>query len=92
MTAKKTKPSLDILQKAYGYMFTAKCMTDIYEKNKDITSKYVHATSRGHEAIQIALGMQLNSNDWVAPYYRDDALLLAIGMDPYDLMLQLMET
>ena len=71
-------------------MNTAKAMTDIYEKNKEITSKYVHATSRGHEAVQIALGMQLQSQDWVSPYYRDDALLLGIGVTPYELMLQLM--
>ena len=70
-------------------MCTAKAMTDIYEKNKEITSKYVHATSRGHEAIQIALGIQLEARDWVAPYYRDDALLLSIGITPYELMLQL---
>ena len=70
-------------------MCTAKAMTNIYEKNKDITSKYVHATSRGHEAIQIAVGMQLEPQDWVAPYYRDDALLLSIGMTPFELMLQL---
>ena len=71
-------------------MYTAKAMTDIYEKNKEITSKYVHATSRGHEAIQIALGMQLEPQDWVSPYYRDDALLLSMGITPYELMLQLM--
>ena len=70
-------------------MCTAIAMTDIYEENKDVASKYVHATSRGHEAIQIAMGMQLEPRDWVAPYYRDDALLLSIGMTPYELMLQL---
>ena len=79
----------ELLYKAYELMYTAKAMTDIYEANKEITSKYVHATSRGHEAIQIAVGMQLESQDWVAPYYRDDALLLGIGMTPYELMLQL---
>lgn len=79
-----------ILQKAYELMYTAKAMTDVYEKYKEITSKYVHATSRGHEAIQIALGMQLEPQDWVAPYYRDDAMLLSMGMTAYDLMLQLM--
>ncbi|HIP35791.1 MAG TPA: tungsten formylmethanofuran dehydrogenase, partial [Crocinitomix sp.] len=52
------------------------------------TSKYVHATSRGHEAIQIALGLQLKPQDWVSPYYRDDSILLSIGMQPYDIMLQ----
>ena len=79
----------EVLYKAYELMYTAKAMTDIYEENKDVASKYVHATSRGHEAIQIAVGMQLESQDWVAPYYRDDALLLGIGMTPYELMLQL---
>ncbi len=82
--------SKKILKKAYELMYTSKSMTDIYEKNKEKTSKYVHATSRGHEAIQIALGIQLRAQDWVSPYYRDDALLLSIGMEPYELMLQLM--
>ena len=90
MASKKQSPSLAVLQKAYKLMCTAKAMTDIYEKNKDITSKYVHATSRGHEAVQIAMGIQLRPEDWVSPYYRDDALLLGIGMTPYELMLQLM--
>jgi len=34
--------------------------------------------------------MQLEPQDWVAPYYRDDALLLSMGMTPYELMLQLL--
>ena len=71
-------------------MCTARAMSDIYEENAAITSKYVHATSKGHEAIQLAVGLQLTGNDWVAPYYRDDSILLAIGMTSYELMLQLM--
>ena len=55
-----------------------------------IVSKYVHATSRGHEAVQIALGMQLLPQDYAFPYYRDDAMLLSFGLKPYDLMLQLL--
>jgi 2-oxoisovalerate dehydrogenase E1 component len=65
-------------------------MTEWYEENFKTVSKYVHATSRGHEAIQIALAMQLLPQDYAFPYYRDDAMLLGIGMQPYDLMLQLM--
>ena len=80
----------EILKKAFGLMCQAKAMTELYEANKEITAKYVHATSRGHEAIQIALGLQLRPQDWVAPYYRDDSILLSIGMRPYDLMLQLL--
>jgi len=78
------------LEKAFATMATAKAMTDLYEANFKIVSKYVHATSRGHEAIQIAVAMQLLPQDYAFPYYRDDAMLLGIGMQPYDLMLQLM--
>ena len=80
----------DILQKSYALMCTARALSDIYEENKEVTSKYVHATSKGHEAIQLAVGLQLTKNDWVAPYYRDDSILLGIGMTPYELMLQLL--
>lgn len=88
----KMKPAIDndTLIKAYRLMKTAETMAKIYEENRAVTSKYVHATSRGHEAIQIATGLQLTKDDWVAPYYRDDSLLLAIGMTPYELMLQLL--
>lgn len=88
----KVARSIDqsLLIKAFEFMTMAKTMTELYEKNMDVVGKYVHATSRGHEAIQIALGMQLKSRDFVSPYYRDDALLLSIGMTPYQLMLQLM--
>ncbi len=71
-------------------MATAKTLTEHYEANFKFVSKYVHATSRGHEAIQIAVGMQLRPQDYAYPYYRDDSILLAIGIRPYELMLQLM--
>jgi 2-oxoisovalerate dehydrogenase E1 component len=76
--------------KAYKLMATAKSMAELYEREKDTTSKYVHATSRGHEAAQLALALQLELKDYVAPYYRDDSILLGIGMTPKDLMLQLL--
>ncbi len=78
------------LEKAFSLMATAKSMTEHYEKNFKVVSKYVHATSRGHEAIQLAVSMQLKNFDYAYPYYRDDSMLLGIGMRPYDLMLQLM--
>ena len=80
----------DILYKAFTNLCTAKAMAELYEANFKQVSKYVHATSRGHEAIQIALGMQLLPQDYAFPYYRDDAMLLAFGLKPYDLMLQLL--
>ena len=80
--------SKETIEKAFRLMCTAKTMAEKFEANKEITSKYVHATSRGHEAIQLALALQLKPQDWVSPYYRDDSILLGIGMSPYELMLQ----
>ncbi len=79
-----------ILKRAYRLMITAKTLADNYEENKTICSKYVHSTSRGHEAIQLAAAFQLQSYDYASLYYRDDSMLLGIGMQPYELMLQLM--
>lgn len=78
----------DILKEAFRNLVTAKSMTEVYEENFSVVSKYVHATSRGHEVIQIAAGMQLLPQDYVFPYYRDDSMLLSVGMTPYELMLQ----
>lgn len=80
----------ETLKIAFLKLCTSKMMTDIYEANFKKVSKYVHATSRGHEAIQIAMGIQLLPQDYAFPYYRDDAMLLSFGLEPYDLMLQLM--
>ncbi len=74
---------------AYRLMRTARHMSDIYEENAKLTAKYVHACSNGHEAIQIAAGSLLKKQDWLSCYYRDDSILLSMGMTPYDLMLQL---
>lgn len=67
----------------------ALCMSQTYEANRQVC-RYVHSTSRGHEAIQIATGLQLYPQDYVSPYYRDDSLLLAMGFSPDELMLQLL--
>ena len=80
----------ELVLKAFKKLATAKAMTEIYEENFKLVSKYVHATSRGHEVIQIAVGMQLQPQDYMFPYYRDDAMLLSIGMTPYELMLQVL--
>ncbi len=88
--SKKNTISKEQLLKGYRLMRTAISLTELYEKNKAITAKYVHATSRGHEAIQLAVGMQLKPQDFVAPYYRDDSILLGIGITPFELMLQVL--
>lgn len=82
--------SKEVLKEAFELVCTAKTLAELYENNFKLVSKYVHATSRGHEVIQVAAGMQLFPCDFAFPYYRDDAFLLSIGMQPKDLMLQLL--
>lgn len=64
-------------------------MAETYDANRQIC-KYVHSTSRGHEAIQLATAFHLKSCDYVSPYYRDECMLLGLGYSPYELMLQLL--
>ena len=86
---KKGIVSQEILLKAFGHMMIAKATADVYEENRNVC-KYVHSTSRGHEAIQLATAYQLTKEDWVSPYYRDESMLLGMGFEPYQLMLQLL--
>lgn len=82
-------PTKEILLRAYRLMMAARAMAETYEANRAIC-KYVHSTSRGHEAIQLATGFLLEKDDWVSPYYRDESLMLGMGWRPYELMLQLL--
>src|SRR5688572_1823870 len=79
----------NLLLKAYRLMCQAKEMAETYEANRAIC-KYVHSTSRGHEAIQLAAAFQLQPIDFVSPYYRDESLIMGIGFTPYEQMLQLL--
>lgn len=78
-----------LMLKAYRLMCTEREMARLYDENRSIT-KYVHSTSRGHEAIQLAAGFQLKPWDYASLYYRDDSILLGMGMEPYEIMLQLL--
>ena len=88
--SKKNSLNKETLTNGYELMCTARAMSDLFEEKSQITQKYVHATSRGHEAVQIALGLQLKPQDFLSAYYRDDSILLGLGITPYELMLQLL--
>lgn len=87
--ALKSDPGADVMLKAYSLMCMVKRMAGLYDEHRDVC-RYVHSTSRGHEAIQLAAGMQLSPHDYASLYYRDESMLLGIGLMPYELMLQLM--
>jgi len=79
----------EILIRAFRLLATARAMASIYEQNRSVC-KYVHSVSSGHEAIQLATAFQLEPQDYVSPYYRDESLLLGLGFSPEILMLQLL--
>jgi 2-oxoisovalerate dehydrogenase E1 component len=80
---------VSILLRAYRLMSQTRAMADLYEANRSVC-KYVHSTSRGHEAIQLATAFQLQSQDFVSPYYRDESMLQGLGFTPFEQMLQLL--
>ena len=88
-TSPKIRVELDTLLLAYRRMCYVQSMAKLYDDNRKV-AKYVHSTSRGHEAIQLAAAMLLEKQDYVYPYYRDEAILLGIGMTPLQMMLQLL--
>jgi len=50
---------------------------------------FFHIAGSGHEAIQAALGLYLDSKkDWLFPYYRDLAFVLSAGLTPREFFLQ----
>ncbi len=50
---------------------------------------FFHIAASGHEAVQLAIGLQLDpKKDWLFPYYRDLATVLTAGITPEEIFLQ----
>ncbi len=49
---------------------------------------FFHIGAAGHEGAQLACAMQMNPElDWSYPYYRDQTMVLGLGMTPEELFL-----
>ncbi len=49
---------------------------------------FFHIGAAGHEGAQLACAQNLNrSTDWSYPYYRDQTLVLGLGMTPKEIFL-----
>jgi 2-oxoisovalerate dehydrogenase E1 component len=79
----------DQLIQAYRFMYTSRRIDDREILLKRQQKIFFQMSGAGHEAIGAAAGLAMKpAYDWFYPYYRDRALCLAVGVQPYDMFLQ----
>jgi len=77
------------LIQAYRWMYPSRRIDDREILLKRQQKIFFQMSGAGHEGIGVAAGMALQSgHDWFYPYYRDRALCLALGVEPYQMFLQ----
>ncbi len=80
-------PKEDVLA-AFRLMLTSRRVDDKEVQLKQQNLCFFQISGAGHEAIQVAAARHLDARrDWFFTYYRDRALVLALGATPYEMFL-----
>jgi 2-oxoisovalerate dehydrogenase E1 component len=81
--------SAQTLVEIYRLMYLSRRIDDREILLKRQQKIYFQISAAGHEALQVTAALALKPGyDWFFPYYRDRALCLALGVTPYDMLLQ----
>ncbi len=88
-----TPPSALLMKDLYARMLLTRIVDDCAWRMHDLSYIDFSASCRGHEAAQVGSAICIEvGKDFTLPYYRDLGVMLTIGMTPYEVFRNYLQT